>query len=82
MSDILSQLQDFRSRVLEADRLSREGKEAEAALLRPSRDDLGEAIKTWRKVVSTSRSPAKSTSAASKTKAAKIKEMADLSQLF
>lgn len=82
MSDILAQLHDFRQRVLEADRLTREGKIEEAEALRPSKSDLVEAIKAWRKAVSTSRAPAKAASAATKSKAAEIRGMSDLSQLF
>ena len=82
MNDILHQLQDFRSRVLQADLLIREGKETEAEALRPSKAELVEAIKLWRRAVSTSRAPAKSAAAATKTKAAEIRNMTDLKDLF
>ena len=81
--EILVQLQDYRTRVLEADKLVRLGREDEAKKLLPSREEIADAIILWRKsIASSSRGTTKAASSATKQKAAKISSMDDLSALF
>lgn len=80
-AEIISQLQDFRARVLQADKLRRTGDLEAAQSLMPSREELIQAVKAYRAALGT-RAPAKAASASSKSKAATIAQMDDLSKLF
>lgn len=80
-AEILLEIQDFRQRVLQADKLRRQGDEEGALSLMPSREDLIQAIKAYRQSLG-SKAPARAASAKVKSKAAEISQMDDLSKLF
>lgn len=79
--EIIAQLQDFRQRVLQADKLRRQGEEEEARKLEPSNDEIIQAIKAFRESMQ-DRKASRTSSAQTKTKAKKLEKMEDLSALF
>ena len=73
--EILNQLQDFRQRILQADKLRRQGAVDEGNALMPSREELIQAVKAYRQSIG-QRSGARATSAKAKTSAAAVASMA------
>lgn len=74
MTDIISTLQDFRARVIQADKLRRLGDEEGAAALMPQRAELIQAVKAYRASLG-QRTPSRAASAKAKTEAARVAEM-------
>lgn len=74
MSEIIAQLQDFRSRVLTADKLRREGDTEAADKLMPSREDLIQAVKAYRASLG-QRTATRAAGAKEKSEAARVATM-------
>lgn len=74
MSELIAQLQDFRHRVLQADKLHRQGDTEGAKALMPSKEELVQAIKAYRATIG-QRAPARAASAKAKSKAAEVLAM-------
>jgi len=72
--EIIHQIQDFRQRVLQADKLRRQGDEEGAKSLEPTKAELIQAIKAYRKSIG-ERSASRAASASSKAQAAQVLSM-------
>lgn len=79
--NIVAELADFRQRVIEADKLRLQGEGDKADTLMPSRDEVIEAVRRYRKSLE-GKAKARSSTSAKKAAASKIQTMENLADLF
>jgi len=79
--EVTFQLEDYRQRVLAADKLRLAGDEEGARKLMPTREEIIQSIKAYRKLMTTKQTK-RATSSEGKAKANKIKTMDNLADLF